>query len=214
MATRLTALHVEAADPLAQARFWAALLEWDVDEAVVSPPASDGGELSLVFVPERERKRVKNRVHLDLASTSSEHQSARVSQAISLGAQRIDIGQGAVPWVVLADPEGNEFCVLEPRPGYTMTESLAAIVVDAADPAALARTWAPLTSWRVASRQEVIVGLRAPTGRGPWLECLQVPAEAGRARPSRLRPAVSGAGRRPSVERDSEGNEYVLLAQA
>lgn len=206
MTTRLTALHVDAADPLAQARFWGAVLQWPVDGASVRPPAGDGASLDLVFVPESSRKRVKNRVHLDLSSTSPEHQAERVSHALSLGARRIDIGQGAVPWVVLADPEGNEFCVLEPRPGYVTTESLAAIVVDAQDPLALAAEWTALTSWRIASRDAAIVGLRAPTGRGPWLEFLRVPADFTDPRPSRLRPALSGAS---SSGQDAEGNEYV-----
>src|SRR6266496_4282682 len=69
----------------------------------------------LVFVPVPEPKTVQNRVHLDLASTSAEHQAALARRLQDLGARPADIGQGDVPWVVLADPEGNEFCVLSRR---------------------------------------------------------------------------------------------------
>ena len=70
--------------------------------------------LPLVFVPVTEPKTTKNRVHLDLSTTSAEHQAAEVERLLGLGAVRLDIGQGQVPWEVLADPEGNEFCVLDP----------------------------------------------------------------------------------------------------
>ena len=62
-----------------------------------------------------EAKTVKNRVHLDLATESGAHQAAEVERLLALGAVPADIGQGDVPWTVLADPEGNEFCVLSPR---------------------------------------------------------------------------------------------------
>lgn len=59
-------------------------------------------------------KTVKNRLHLDLATTSAAHQAELVARQRALGATLADIGQGEVPWTVLADPEGNEFCVLTP----------------------------------------------------------------------------------------------------
>ena len=66
----------------------------------------------LIFVPVPEGKTVKNRLHIDL---NPENQEAEVDRLIELGARRIDIGQGEVTWVVMADPEGNEFCVLRAR---------------------------------------------------------------------------------------------------
>jgi Glyoxalase-like domain len=66
-----------------------------------------------VFVPVPEAKMVKSRLHLDLRPVGSSH-AAEVERLIGLGACRADIGQGEVPWAVLADPEGNEFCVLGP----------------------------------------------------------------------------------------------------
>ncbi|WP_431874384.1 VOC family protein [Amycolatopsis sacchari] len=213
MSTRLVALWVDAVRPAGLARFWAALLGWEVvDDHVVRAPVTDGCELDFVFVPERAPKTGKNRVHLDLASYSASDQRAKVERALSLGAQRKDVGQGEVPWEVLADPEGNEFCVLEPRPGYTTTETVAAIVVDMHDPLALASFWSGQSGWRIGARQEVVVGLRAPTGRGPWLEFLHTPDPLDR--PTRLRLALAGAPDAPErVKTDPEGTEFVLLNQ-
>jgi predicted enzyme related to lactoylglutathione lyase len=178
MATRLVNLVVDAARPRKLAGFWAALLGWQVavdqpDEVEVHAPPGDGWELDLIFVPSPVPKAGKNRIHLDLASTSAGHQAVLVERALELGARRLDLGQGDVPWVVLADPEGNEFCVLEPREEYADSGAVAAIVVDAGEPAGLAGFWSALTGWPVSSAEDVIVGLRAPSGRGPWLEFLR-----------------------------------------
>ncbi len=179
MTTRLENLVIDAARPEALAGFWAALLGWHVaveesGEVDVRAPESDGWDLDLVFVPVPEPKEVKNRIHLDLASTTPAHQAALVARALELGGRRVDLGQGAVPWVVLADPEGNEFCVLEPRERYADTGAVASILVDARDPELLAGFWARLTGWPVQAREgDVLVGLRAPSGRGPWLEFLR-----------------------------------------
>jgi hypothetical protein len=71
--------------------------------------------LPVVIVAVPEAKSGRNRVHLDLATESPEHRAAEVNRLLGLGAVPADIGQGKVPWVVLADPEGSEFCVLSPR---------------------------------------------------------------------------------------------------
>ncbi|WP_236788736.1 VOC family protein [Amycolatopsis sp. GM8] len=211
MSTRLVAVWIGATRPAELAWFWAALLDWQlVGDKVVRPPASDGCELDLIFVPEPGPKETKNRIHLDLASYSPEGQRATVERAQSLGARPRDIGQGRVPWEVMIDPQGNEFCVLEPRPGYTSTEALAAIVVDALDPSTLASEWTVRSGWRIGSRQPVVIGLRAPTGRGPWLEFLL--SEDPKVHPNRVRLAVVGEGGQEA--RDSEGNEFVVLDQA
>ena len=126
MATRLVHLVVDAAEPARLARFWAGALGWETaaeepDEVDVWPPGfsyPDPSALPLVFVPVPESKNGKNRVHLDLATESARHQAAEVERLLALGAVPADIGQGAqgdVPWTVLADPEGSEFCVLSPR---------------------------------------------------------------------------------------------------
>ena len=120
MGTRLVNLVVDAANPAASSRWWAEALGWEVtldtpDEAAVEPPEPDGLGIPLVFVPVPDPRTGPNRVHLDLASGSPAAQAAQVERLLALGATPADIGQGDVPWVVLADPEGNEFCVLSPR---------------------------------------------------------------------------------------------------
>jgi Glyoxalase-like domain len=129
MGSRLTEVVVDCHDPVALAAFWAAALGYHVvrsedGQVEIAPWPREPPDLAeqvrqapgvptLVFVPVPEAKTVKNRLHLDLRPVGSSH-AAEVERLIGLGARRADIGQGEVPWVVLADPEGNEFCVLGP----------------------------------------------------------------------------------------------------
>ncbi len=180
MPTRLVHLVIDAAEPARLARFWAAALDWEIaveepDEAAVEPRGyryPDPVALPLVFVPVTEAKTVKNRVHLDLATESAEQQAAEVDRLLGLGAVHADIGQGQVPWVVLADPEGNEFCVLEPRPVYRDTGPVAAVVADCRDPAAVAGFWRLATGWVPGNSTDGGASLRSPAGVGPYLELL------------------------------------------
>jgi predicted enzyme related to lactoylglutathione lyase len=180
MPTRLVHLVIDATRPAELARFWAAALDWEtaVDEpgvAAVEPRGyryPDPVALPLAFVPVPQAKTGKNRVHLDLATESAEHQAAEVDRLLGLGAVHTDIGQGQVPWVVLADPEGNEFCVLEPRPVYRDTGPVAAVVADCRDPAAVAGFWRLATGWVPGNSTDVGVSLRSPAGVGPYLELL------------------------------------------
>ncbi|OLF08646.1 hypothetical protein BLA60_21710 [Actinophytocola xinjiangensis] len=178
MSTRLINVVVDSGDPRAIAGFWHELLGWPMDqqptgEVDVVPPPEDGCGWDLVFVPVPEARTVKNRLHLDLASGSADEQMATLDRALSLGATRVDIGQGNVPWFVLADPEGNEFCVLDSRPEYHRAGAVAAVVVDTADPPALAEFWSAATGWPVVRTDGALTSLRAPDGRGPWLEFLR-----------------------------------------
>jgi predicted enzyme related to lactoylglutathione lyase len=120
LTTMLTiqALDIDAHDPMALARFWQEVLGWRIteveeDEVVLEPPAGspqDGVAADLVFLKVRDGKTTKNRLHLDLRPDDQEAEVARLE---ALGAQRVSVGQGGdVTWVVMADPEGNEFCVL------------------------------------------------------------------------------------------------------
>jgi len=171
---------IDAADPRAAAEFWAAALGWeaeieDDDEASVAPagfvyPGSSA--LPLVFVRVAEPKTVKNRIHLDLNSASPEDQAEIVGRLLGLGAVKIDIGQGNVPWEVMADPFGNEFCVLEPRAEYTGTGPVAAVVVDCASPSTMARFWTAAAGWTVGEPDEGLIPLRSPDNAGPFLEML------------------------------------------
>ena len=106
---------VDARDPLALGRWWVEALKWIIinDDPVEFEIRPQADRLpGLIFEPTDERKQLKNRLHLDLRP---DDQDAEVERLIALGASRVDIGQGDVPWVVLADPEGNEFCVLGNR---------------------------------------------------------------------------------------------------
>ncbi|MDQ3538406.1 MAG: VOC family protein [Actinomycetota bacterium] len=111
----LSAIAIDCADPGGLGRFWAEALGWNVDEedddeSAIEP--SDESEPVLLFLRVPEPKTAKNRLHLDL---NPDDQDAEVGRLEALGAHRVDIGQGDATWVVLADPEGNEFCVLTAR---------------------------------------------------------------------------------------------------
>jgi predicted enzyme related to lactoylglutathione lyase len=116
MAARLTEIAVDCSDPDRLAQFWSAVLGWPVGERddwgveLLGPP----GWPTLLFIKVPEPKTVKNRLHLDVNATDRD-QDAEVERIIALGATHADVGQGDVSWVVLADPEGNEFCVLRSR---------------------------------------------------------------------------------------------------
>jgi len=118
MSIRIQCLCIETTDPTRLASFWEAALGWrrtydKEDEVVLEPPEgspADGIVPDLLFLRVPDDKASKNRLHLDLRP---EDQAAEVARLEELGAQRIDVGQGpAASWVVLADPAGNEFCVL------------------------------------------------------------------------------------------------------
>jgi len=87
------------------------------------------------------------------------------------------VGQRDVPWTVLADPEGNEFCVLEPRPVYLDTGPIAAVVVHCSDPRALARFWDGAMDWTLHQVNDDFASLRSAKGVGPYLEFIRVPGE-------------------------------------
>jgi hypothetical protein len=116
MPVRLYHIAVDAHDPRSQAAFWAAALGQEVlfadeEEAIVGadPHAYPG----LCFLRVPEGKTLKNRLHLDL---DPDDRDSEVARLVGLGARKVDVGQGSeVTWVVMADPEGNEFCVLQPH---------------------------------------------------------------------------------------------------
>jgi predicted enzyme related to lactoylglutathione lyase len=207
MPTRLVNVVADARAPAELARFWSSLLGWEIaeetqEEVAIRPagyPYPHPGAVPIVFVPVLQAKTGKNRVHLDLASTSAAHQAEIVSRAKDLGGYPVDIGQGDVPWVVMADPEGNEFCVLEPRDIYRDTGPVAAILTDCGDPAALARFWAGAAGWQITNAEDDIIGLRSPEGVGPFLEFLRVPGR--KVAKNRLHPDVAPVlGDDPAVE--------------
>ena len=131
MALRWYSTVVDCQDVSAQAAWWAAALGWkkiyEAEDEVVLVPQHATVELlqsmpweqvppGLVFVRVPQGKTVKNRLHLDLAPHTTDDREAEIARLIAAGATRVDIGQDtAATWTVLADPEGNEFCVLSAR---------------------------------------------------------------------------------------------------
>lgn len=171
MSTRLVHVVIDSVRPQESADWWARALGWEVtysdpDEVDVEAPDRRGP--TLVFVPVPEPKTTRNQIHLDLASATPADQDRIAARLQAAGARPVDIGQGEVPWVVMTDPEGNEFCVLEPREVYAHTGALAAVVVAAVDGDALARFWTQATGWRL----EAPAGLPSlhPADGGPFLE--------------------------------------------
>ncbi len=165
-------LAIDAVDPQRLGRFWEALLgsttlddSPELFETRVSVP--DGPSVDLCFPRVPEPATLHPRLHLDLRG--GERQAEVVDAALALGATPRDIGQGRVPWVVLADPEGNPFCVMEARPEYAASGPIAALPLDSADPARDAEFWAELTGW-VPEATSMPASLRHASGRGPLLE--------------------------------------------
>ena len=119
MALRFQSVCVDCHDNAALATFWEEALGWrrtydTPDEVVLEPPKgspADGVAPDLLFLKVPDDKTVKNRLHIDLRP--DDDQAGEVARLEALGATRVDVGQGPdVTWVVMADPEGNEFCVL------------------------------------------------------------------------------------------------------
>ena len=113
MGLRLDWITMDCADPRSLGQFWAQALDYKLEEdeegeEVLLFP-KDGSRRRILLIKVPEAKSIKNRVHLDLRPDDQEAEVARLE---ALGATRVDIGQGDVTWVVMADPEGNEFCVL------------------------------------------------------------------------------------------------------
>ncbi|RIV41165.1 VOC family protein [Micromonospora radicis] len=243
MATRLVQINMKARDDSTLGAFWAEALGWEVssEEPGVTNLEPEGFDypdpvaVCIDLVASPEPKTVKNRVHVDLATTSTAQQAELVARLTDLGATPADIGQGDVPWTVLADPEGNEFCVREPRPRYRDTGPIAAVVVDCADPRAMARFWDQAMDWTPHEVTDHEAVLRSAQGVGPHLRFVRSPdvktgwnrvhldvrpypgddpaAEAARLRTLGATAVDLGRDDIPwTVLADPEGNEFCLLA--
>lgn len=119
VASALREMVVDCTDPRAVSDFWGKVLGWEVRQEgpwywMSAPGADEARDLALVFVPVPERKSAKNRLHIDVAPVGAD-QAEELARLSALGAVPVDVGQGDQPWIVLADPEGNEFCLLARR---------------------------------------------------------------------------------------------------
>jgi hypothetical protein len=175
---RLENIVWDARDPHRLDNFWAAALgaevitdEPDLVEARLH--LADDVFLDLCFQRVAEPSTSPARLHPDLAGGA--RQQEVVQRLLDLGAEHADIGQGDVPWTVLADPEGNAFCVMEDREVYRDTGPIAALPLDSADPDRDAAFWAEITGWMPQVGTPGTTALRHPSGAGPLLELCPEP---------------------------------------
>lgn len=163
-----------AVDPVPLGRFWEQALGTrtvtDHPDIFETRLSFAGSRIDLCFARVEEAREEPMRLHLDLHP--GQDQRATADRLRDLGARDLDIGQGDVPWIVLADPEDTPFCVLEPRDELTDTGAVAAMVVDSADPGRDAAFWSWLTGWDETPGRAPRT-LRHPSGTGPLLEMCQ-----------------------------------------
>ncbi|GLX24030.1 MULTISPECIES: VOC family protein [Streptomyces] len=191
----LTGIVIDALDVVRMERFW--------QEAT----RGRTGGLRLRFVATATPKAGKNRLHLDLAGGPD--WEAEVARLLALGASRADIGQGDVPWDVLADPEGNEFCVLRPgHPGVLADSGLVAVCLDIAEEHRHAQEafWPPQAGWDAVESQAWGFRLRR-TPTSP-VSLVMGPPAAPKAGRNRLRLETTRPGREPGEFLDAGGNEF------
>lgn len=165
MPSQLIALCFDANDPQGLARFWAGVLGWEVAGGVVLRPDDDTG-FEIRFLPSEEKKTRPNQAHFDLTSTSLEDQRGTVARALELGARHIDIGQGPdADHVVLADPEGNEFCVIGPDNKFLAECGfVGALASDGTQE--VGYFWSEALGWPLVWDQDQETAIRSPHG-GP-----------------------------------------------
>ncbi|MBU2665114.1 VOC family protein [Actinoplanes bogorensis] len=242
MGTRLVQITMKAHDDAALGGFWARALGWTMSSegpgvTTLGPagiPYPDPAAVFIDLIASPEPGTGKNRVHLDLATNSPEHKAELVARLRADGATLIDIGQGDVSWTVMADPEGNEFCVLDWHDPESDTGPISTVVVDCADPRVMAGFWGRATDWTVLRAGDDNAVLRSWQGVGPYLQFLRTPdvktgwnrvhldirpypGDDPAAEAARLESL--GAVMIPldgdvswSVMADHEGNEFCLLA--
>jgi hypothetical protein len=194
----LTGIVIDALDVVSQESFW------------LAATLGRTSDLQLRFMATDKPKTGKNRLHPDLAGGPD--WAAEVERLLALGATRADIGQGDVPWDVLADPEGNEFCVLRPgHPGVRVDGGLAAICLDTAeeDLGEQFGFWHSKTDWTHAERHDWGVRLRRES-TSPVSLVMGPPATPKTGR-NRLRLEVTNPDWETGEFCDPGGNEFHVV---
>jgi predicted enzyme related to lactoylglutathione lyase/catechol 2,3-dioxygenase-like lactoylglutathione lyase family enzyme len=165
MTCHLVALCIDADDPGRLAGFWGGLLGWTLADRSHLAPNDDTG-FRMRFLRSREQKVGRNRMHVDLTSTSLADQQRTVARALELGGRHVDVGQRPdEEHVVLADPEGNEFCVIEPGNGFLAECGFfGALACDGSQ--AVGYFWSAALGWPLVWDQDEETAIRAPHG-GP-----------------------------------------------
>jgi catechol 2,3-dioxygenase-like lactoylglutathione lyase family enzyme len=236
MTMQLVALCFDANDPLGLARFWSGVLGWDTaddradHDGVTLLPGDDTG-FPIRFVPTEVPKTGPNQMHFDLTSTSLEDQQQTVARALALGASHLDVGQRPEEGhVVLADPEGNEFCVVGPDNAFLADCGfLGALSSDGTQE--VGHFWSAALGWPLVWDQDQETAIRSPHG-GPKITWGGPPVrpKAGR---NRLRLDLAADDREAEVDRllalgarrvdlgqgevggvalaDPDGNEFCVL---
>jgi Glyoxalase-like domain len=185
MPLQLWSVVFDANDRVRLGEFWAEALGWTyADEGEYSSITGGDGTLNRIeFSPTTNEKRVKNRIHFDLNSTSISDQRATMSRLIELGARHIDIGQGPDEDHVLADPEGNEFCVVEPDNFTADGGFLGSITCDASPGPTVGYFWRDVLGWPLVWDQDDETAIRAPDGTGQFITWgPPLPPKAGKNR--------------------------------
>lgn len=164
MTSSLTGLVIDAQDSWRQAAFWAAILGRQVAEDGITLMPSAPGDFSIEFEPVDSGKQGPNQMHFDLTSSSLEDQQHTVELALSLGATHLDIGQGSdAKHVVLADPEGNEFCVIEPDNSFLAgCGRIGALSGDGLQD--VGRFWSAALGWPLVWDQDEETAVQSPAG--------------------------------------------------
>jgi catechol 2,3-dioxygenase-like lactoylglutathione lyase family enzyme len=232
MTSRLRALCVRASDPPRLAAFWAGLLDWDVDSPAGTElrPTDDTG-FGMRFLPTTEPRVGMNQVHVHLTSPSPEHQRRTVARALELGARHLDVGQ--LPdeeHVVLADPDGNEFCVIEAGNSWLAGCGFLGELACDGTPA-VGHFWAEALGWPLVWDQDGETAVRSPHGgpkiawggpplnerHGPNRIAFELVATDGDLQAEADRLVSLGAtrvedGQALVVLADPDGNEFCVLA--
>ena len=167
MTAVLNAVRIDARDPRRVARFWTGVLDWelvDAPDGVVVCQPHDGTAYRITVHEVDTPKPDQNRIHFDVTSSSEEAMQATVARALELGGSHLDIGQTQDDrHVVLADPEGNELCVIEPGNAFLAdTGIIGAINCDGSR--AVGHFWSRALEWPLVWDQDEETAIQAPTG--------------------------------------------------
>ena len=221
MPLRLLAVNWDAHEPARLAQFWASLLGREVVEDTDGAllPGHDT-QLGLRFVPSLAEKVGANRMHLHLTSASPEDQQHTVATALGLGARHLDVGQRPEEGhIVLADPEGNELCVIEPGNSYLAgCGFLGELACDGTREVGL--FWSETLGWPLVWDQDQETAIQSPHGGTKVAWGGPPVAPQGQGRRQRFNLALAGGDVEAEVERlvrlgatrlaDGEAGDVVL----